>query len=56
METRIREEYPEISALFLKPESSARWLARQSRIEAASAPRERERASRRRAARSRPAR
>jgi cation diffusion facilitator family transporter len=53
IEAHIREQHPEVSMLFIKPQAQARWQARFAEIEAASNPELRARAARRRALRRR---
>ena len=51
IEARIKQDYPEISMLFVKPQSGERWHARLREIEQASEPEQRTAASRQRARR-----
>ena len=53
IEVAIVEDYPEVAALFVKPQSAEEWKARHSRIAEASSPELRERTARRHALRER---
>jgi cation diffusion facilitator family transporter len=53
IEVAIVTEYPEVAALFVKPQSAEEWQARHSRIEAESDPKLRARTARRHALRDR---